>query len=37
MWSQTDNISKFEHYMKSDKILYIIYADMESLIKKINR
>ena len=36
MWSQTDNISKFEHYMKSDKILYIIYADMESLIKKIN-
>ena len=22
--------------MKSDKILYIIYADLESLIKKIN-
>ena len=36
MWSQNDNISKFEHYMKSDKTLYIIYADMESLIKKIN-
>ena len=27
---------EFNQYMKSDKMSYIIYADMESLIKKIN-
>ena len=27
---------EFNQYMKSDKMSYIIYADMESLIKKID-
>ena len=34
--SQKDNILQFNQYMKSDKIPYIIYADLESLIKKID-
>ena len=29
-----DNISEFNQYIKSDKILYIIYADLGFLIKK---
>ena len=32
--SEKDKILKFNQYMKSDKIPYIIYADIESLIKK---
>ena len=32
--SEKDNILKFNQYMKSDKIPYIIYANIESLIKK---
>ena len=31
-----DNILEFNQYMKSDKISYIIYADTEALIKKID-
>ena len=31
-----NNTLKFDQYMKSDKILYIVYADIESLIKKID-
>ena len=31
-----DNILEFNHFMKSDKPPYIIYADLESLIKKID-
>ena len=34
--SEKDNILEFNHYMKSDKIPYIIYTDIESLIKKID-
>ena len=34
MASEKDNISGFNQYIKSDKVLYIIYADNESLIKK---
>ena len=34
MQSRKDNILKLNQYMKSDKISYIIYADIESLIKK---
>ena len=34
MPSEKDNTLKFNQYMKSDKIPYIIYADLESLIKK---
>ena len=30
------NISEFSQYIKSDKISYIIYADIESLIKKVD-
>ena len=29
-------MSEFNHYIKLDKMLYIIYADMESLVKKID-
>ena len=29
-----NNILEFNQYMKSDKMPYIIYADIESLIKK---
>ena len=36
MPSEKDNISEFNQYMKSDKVPYIIYADIESLIKKID-
>ena len=36
MPSQKDNILVFNQNMKSDKMPYIIYADMESLIKKID-
>ena len=31
-----DNILKFKQYFKSDKMPYIIYGDIESLIKKID-
>ena len=34
MPSEKDNILEFNLYMKSDKMSYIIYADMASLIKK---
>ena len=34
MPSGKDNILEFNQYMKSDKMPYIIYADIESLIKK---
>ena len=34
MLPEQDKILEFNQYMKSDKMLYIIYADMESLIKK---
>ena len=34
MPSEKNNILKFNQYMKSDKMPYIIYADMESLILK---
>ena len=33
--TQKDNILKFNQYMKSDKTPCIVYADLESLIKKI--
>ena len=36
MTSEKDNMIEFNQYMKSDKITYIIYADIESLIKKVN-
>ena len=32
-----DNILQFNQYMKSDKMPFTIYADLESLIKKIGR
>ena len=34
MLSEKDNILELIQYMKSDKIPYIIYADIESLIKR---
>ena len=34
MPSEKDNIFEFNQYMISDKMSYIIYADIESLIKK---
>ena len=34
--SGKDNILEFNQYIKSDKMPYIIYADIESLIKKID-
>ena len=34
MPSEKGNILEFNQYMKSDKMPYIIYADIESLIKK---
>ena len=34
MPSEKDNILEFNHYMKSNKMPYIIYADVECLIKK---
>ena len=36
MLSERDNILKCNQYLKSDKMPYIIYADLESFIKKIN-
>ena len=33
--TEVDNILEFNQYKKSDKMLYIIYANMESLINKI--
>ena len=36
MPSEKDNILEFNQYMKSDKMPYIIYADIESLIKEID-
>ena len=36
MPSEKDNILEFNQYMKSDKMPYIIYADIESLIRKID-
>ena len=32
---EKDNILEFKQYMKSDKMPYIIHADIESLIRKI--
>ena len=34
MPSEKNDILRFNQYMKLDKIPYIIYADLESLIKK---
>ena len=34
MLSEKNNILGFNQYIKSDKMPYIIYADIESLIKK---
>ena len=34
--SENDNILEFNQYMKSDKVPSIIYAGIESLIKKID-
>ena len=36
MPAEKNKILKFNQYMKSDKISYIIYADLECLIKKID-
>ena len=36
MPSEKDNMFEVNQYMKSDKIPYIIYADIESLIKKVD-
>ena len=36
MPSEKDNILEFNQCMKSDKMPYNIYADIESLIKKID-
>ena len=36
MPSEKNNILVFNQYMKSDKLLYIIYIDIESLIKNVD-
>ena len=36
MSSEKDNILELNQYMKSYKLLYIIYVNMESFIKKID-
>ena len=36
MPSEKDNMLEFNQYMKSDKMSYISYAGIESLIKKIH-
>ena len=36
MPSAKDNTTEFNQYMKSNKIWYIIYANIESLIQKID-
>ena len=33
MPSENDNILEFNQYIRSDKMPYIVYADIESLIK----
>ena len=33
---EKNSLLEFNQYMKSDKMPYIIYVDMESLIKKID-
>ena len=33
MPSEKDNILEFNQYIRSDKMPYIVYADIESLIK----
>ena len=35
MTPEKDNILEFNHYIKSDKMLYITNADIESLIRKL--
>ena len=32
--AQKNNILEFNQYMESDKMAYMIYADIESLVKK---
>ena len=34
--SEETNILQFNHYLKSDKMSYIIYSDLEFLIKRID-
>ena len=36
MPSEKDKILEFNQYMKSDKMSWIIHADIESLVKKID-
>ena len=36
MPSERDNILEFNQYMKSGKMSYTVYADIESLIKKMD-
>ena len=36
MPSEKNNIFELNQWLKSDKMLYIIYADIEYLIKKID-
>ena len=36
MPSERNKVLKFNQYMKSDKMPYIIYADLESFIEKID-
>ena len=36
MPSEKDNVFEFNQYVKSDKMSYIIYADIESLIRQID-
>ena len=36
MSSENDQILEFNQYVKSDKMSYVIYADIESLIRKID-
>ena len=35
MASEKDNTLEFNQYLRSDKILYTIYADIKSSIKKV--
>ena len=37
MPSENDNILEFKQHMKSDKMPFITYADIEPLIRKIDR
>ena len=36
MASEKDNVLEFNQYMMSDKMLFIVYTDIESLIKKLD-